>query len=235
MPPGDLLVGQETLRCRVAIGINAVGEAQRLGPDAGVDDADDDALALEVAAGRRPEPAGGCVVQAEERRRRGRVTLTQFLGRDGHDAGSLGQGARLSPSELGGEAVEREQVVIELCRPTHLVQSAVVGPGEVGRVLRRGRCRGVELLARLGLRRRVSGEAPVIGGNRKVAHLDDVGPIGVCRPRRRRSRGPDSGSIRGSPCTERGGTGRPASQQRRSDQNGNGDQRADRRAIHQCS
>src|SRR6185503_9977720 len=115
VPARDLLVRELPARRsgRVALRVDAVAEAERLGPDAGVDDADDDVLAgvLEPAE-LIPEPARGG--QAQERRGRRGVAVAGLRRRHRQDVIARRELVGLGGRQAGGEAVEAVRVVVEL-------------------------------------------------------------------------------------------------------------------------
>jgi len=145
-----------------------------LGPDAGVDDADYDVLARVLRAAELRPQASARLGEAEERRRgRGRRLLKRVL-RDVDDARQRGQLRGLLLAQLGCEAVERINVVVELAGPnggSGICMLAV----QVGDVLRDVSRVRVDLLT-LGRRGRlVAGDATLVGHDRIVSELDDVG------------------------------------------------------------
>ena len=89
-----------------------VGEARVLGPDAGVDDADDDVLADRAVGATRPEAA--VAGEPEVDRRVVGHRLAQLVLAHRHDVRLLREPCGLPWRELCGEPVEREGVVVEL-------------------------------------------------------------------------------------------------------------------------
>jgi hypothetical protein len=177
VPAGDLLVG-ELGRRRVAGRTveEAVGEAERLGPDAGVDVADDDALAGALdAAELLPQPARR--IEPEECRCRGRIGRALLVGRDRQHAGRPDHRVGLRRRQLRGEAVVRIHVVVELVGPADLRDGRGVLALEEARVGDdRTRVR-VDLLARLGGRGLEAIDAARVRHHGHLGHLDDVDAV----------------------------------------------------------
>src|SRR5262249_44353026 len=161
VPAGDLLVA-ELAGLPVRPDAGAVGALRVLGPDAGVDGADDQVLAgVPDAPELVPRAAG--LREPEELRRRDRVGVLDEVRLDRDDAVLRRQRGRLVVRQLRREAVDREAVVVQLLAAADLRELRVVAgfPGaaallDVSRVL-------VDLLALLLPRRGRSPGPPGCG------------------------------------------------------------------------
>ncbi len=171
VPAGDLLVVELAVLGGVAVGAGAVGEARALGPDAAVDDADDDAFA--GGAGLLPEAVAAR--QAEEVRRRRRVERARLVLADRQHAGRHRQLGGLRLGELGGEAVEGVAVAVRLeVARADAGEHRVVATRQVADVARDRRMVRVDLLALGGLGRGYPGDAALVGEHRVLDQLNDV-------------------------------------------------------------
>ena len=120
LPPGTDAVARHGVRRRL---LDLPRERMALRPDAGVDDADDDALAgVGPSADLRPEavPAG----ESEERRREVGVGLAKSILLDRQYARRLGERLCLLAGQVGREAVVGDGVVVVGLR-ADLLQEAV--------------------------------------------------------------------------------------------------------------
>ena len=163
---------------RLAVGVHAIGVGCVLWPDAAVDDADDDVFA---GLGQAAELGPGAVRtgQLEEVAGRDGGQFARHVGRDRQHVAAADQGAHFGVGQHGGEAVEHHLVVVH--------DGSVADGGAHGGLLL-GQVAAVELDAgavqvealagaRLGGGQAV--DAAVIGGDRLVGQLHDIGAARV--------------------------------------------------------
>ena len=174
VPARNLLVAELGVLGAIAVDVGAVGEAGVLGPDAAVDDADDNVLAFGFGSPESDRPG-----QAEERRRTGRVHLANFILRDRKHTRHLRQLLRLGRGQIGGEAIENVTVVVELAPPAHGLQHSILAGGEIALVACHRRSIGVDLLALARLGGLVARDAAVVGRHRQLGKLHDVGAVAL--------------------------------------------------------
>ena len=161
---------------RVARPVDLVAKRRDFRPDAGVDDADDDVLALDVAGHGvelRPQPTGGR--EAQEAGRAGGVDRVQRGLDHRRHAGGLLQLLCLRVGQLCREAVEGVAVVVQRgCPHACLGQLGAAPHRQVVDVSPHIGCRAVEL----GATGRPGGgdaaDAAGIGGSGCIGQLDDV-------------------------------------------------------------
>jgi beta-glucosidase-like glycosyl hydrolase len=195
-PAAHVVVDEAARRGRDTVMRFAVGEAEALRPDAGVDDADDDVLTGAARAGElAPEPAR--LVDAEERRRVRRRRRAQFVFGDADDPGRGAQRGGLRFAQFRGEPVEGIAVLVDLAGATADARDgAVLALAEVARVAVDVRALRVDLAAELGPCRRPAGNTALVGDDRVIVHLHDVDGVArrrtlrlLCRKRARRCAG----------------------------------------------
>ena len=153
------------------------GERLALGPDAGVDDADDDARArTRVAAELRPEATGPGEAEELGRDRGGGLGKRVLL--EGDDAGRCSQVARLLARQLDSHAVVGDRVVVDL-GGTDARQGGIVLRHDVLLPSLHGRRIRVELAPPLRSRGRETGLVAVVAGDRFVRERDEIATVGV--------------------------------------------------------
>jgi hypothetical protein len=143
-----------------------------LGPDAGVDDADDDILAgLALTAELAPDAAAR--VETEERRRVVGRRLRQRVAPDRDDVLRGLELGDLTLAEGRGKAVERVLVVVDPGSADRLGDRVMARP-QVPGVLLDVRIALVQLLTRCGLRGREAADPPAVGADRRLVEQHDV-------------------------------------------------------------
>ncbi len=154
--------------------IKLVGEAGVLGPDAGIDDADDDVFAGRILAAQLiPETA--TVGQAQEVGRIIGFREASFVGPDMQDVGTGRQRGRLGSGQLSGKAVEADVVIVEFAiYGANLDEGVIVAAVEIGHVAFHVTAVWIDLLAFLRTGSSQSRDVTVIGDNRIVNHLDYI-------------------------------------------------------------
>ena len=169
----------------VAVQLGA-GEGLRLGPDAGVEHADDDAGArLRNAAALGPHTAGAGATDVLEAEEVGGVPGVCLEGDilDQHQHVAVGgQHGRLTSGQLGGEGVGGQRRAAADCR-AHAASDLVLLLDEVALVVLHALRAGVEGLARLDLGGLETRDAAVVAGRSGVAQDHDVA-TGAERARR---------------------------------------------------
>ena len=168
VPARNLLVRQLAVLGGVAVGPGAVRKTQAFGPDAGVDDADDDAFTF----GLRPG-AAGCRQAKEIGRRRG-VEDSHLVLRDRQHAAVQRQRCCLLRRQFSSEAAEGIVVAVQLARNAHTAQRAILPLRQIGRVADDIRAVGVDLLALVRLGRAIAGYAALVGRHGRLDQLNDV-------------------------------------------------------------
>lgn len=170
------------LEAQLPVGV-AIGEALALRPDAGVDDADDDAVACAggvLAAGRpaelRPEPTR--IGEAEERGSRRVSCVTVSSGVTAITSACFWSSSACSPS------ASRRCRCRCRCRCSRRAsgrrrprEGRVLGALEVADVLGDDGRERIDLRALRRLRRLVARDVAVIGDHGALAHLNDVGAL----------------------------------------------------------
>ena len=174
VPARDLLVAQLAAFGIIAVAPRAVGEAGVLGPDAAVNNADDDVL-TGAAHAAQLFPQAVCFGQAEECRRSGGVQRAHFVGANGDDAGHRQHFCCLRLGEVCSKAVEGIAVAVELACATDGGQGLILAAFQEGGIFDDLRAERVDLLPLGGLRGRIACDVPRIGDNRRVNHLHDEG------------------------------------------------------------
>ncbi|GAB3994510.1 hypothetical protein GCM10029992_09110 [Glycomyces albus] len=159
-------------------GLGQGGQRRVLGPDAGVQDTDDDALTgvlgvVEVAVPRAP-----AALQPQEVRGGRGGELVDLVGHDRQDAVAGGQLLGLVGRQLGGEAVQ-DRVVLGYRVEAVLVQDLLTLVGQEVAVLLDFGGIEVDRLAFVGSGRLHAGPVAVVGGERVGRELDDVVAVGV--------------------------------------------------------
>ena len=164
--------------------VAGVREGGAVRDDAGVHDADHDALADlgRVCAGAgQALPDAALAAEAEDVRGGDGVQLADLVRHHGQDVRVRGQCFGLTAGEGAGEAVERGGVAgVDLVRgQAGALQGGVLLCGEVLRVLGRGRAGGVQFGGGAvgGLGGGQARQAAGVGGDRVLGHEDDVAAV----------------------------------------------------------
>ena len=176
VPAGDLLVAQLAILGAVAVEAGAVRIAQALGPDAAIYDTDDDVFTTATdPAELIPQSAG--ISQAEEGRGGRSVEGLQLVRRHGQHALNRSHLSGLLGAQLSGEAVEAVGVAIQLLPATGFGKSAGVLAIQIRHVVDDFRAVRIDLLTLLGRGRLQSWDAPFVGNDWGIRHLDDIDAI----------------------------------------------------------
>jgi hypothetical protein len=161
-----------------------------LGPDAAIDDADDDVLAGgALAAELRPQAAG--LIQAEEGRGVGGGQFARHVRRHRDHVGARHQGAHFGIGQHGGKAVQDHAVLMQHRCARHDGAYGCLLAGQVVVVEQYVLGFQVQAAACGWLGRGHAGDLAGVAGDRLVGQLNDIGAAHVIGLDRDRQAGQD--------------------------------------------